>query len=82
MFHLRALDEINQVIGERTEIKYQDITNLKYCSSIFKEALRLFTPVVILDRITLDDMEIDGYKIPKTSLLGVIYSSESFVLGA
>ena len=74
MFHLRALDEINQVIGERTEIKYQDIANLKYCSSIFKEALRLFTPVVILDRITLDDMEIDGYKIPKTSFIGVIKS--------
>lgn len=72
MFHLRALDEINQVVGERTEIKYQDIANLKYCSSIFKEALRLFTPVVILDRITLDDMEIDGYKIPKTSFIGVI----------
>ena len=74
MFHLRALDEINQVVGERTEIKYQDIANLKYCSSIFKEALRLFTPVVILDRITLDDMEIDGYKIPKTSFIGVIKS--------
>jgi cytochrome P450 len=74
LFHLRALDEINQVIGERTEIKYQDIANLKYCSSIFKEALRLFTPVVILDRITLDDMEIDGYKIPKTSFIGVIKS--------
>jgi len=65
------------VLGERTEIKYQDIANLKYCSSIFKEALRLFTPVVILDRITLDDMEIDGYEIPKTSLIGVIYYIKS-----
>ncbi len=65
------------MLGERTEIKYQDIANLKYCSSIFKEALRLFTPVVILDRITLDDMEIDGYEIPKTSLIGVIYYIKS-----
>jgi sterol 14-demethylase len=68
------------VLGERTEIKYQDIANLKYCSSIFKEALRLFTPVVILDRITLDDMEIDGYKIPKTSLIGVIYYIKSKII--
>ncbi len=68
------------MLGERTEIKYQDIANLKYCSSIFKEALRLFTPVVILDRITLDDMEIDGYKIPKTSLIGVIYYIKSKII--
>lgn len=63
----KALEEINQVLGERTEISYQDIVNLKYCSCIFKESLRIYPPVVIVERVIKDEMDIEGYKIPKNT---------------
>ena len=59
------------MLGARTEINYQDIVNLKYCSCIFKEALRIYPPVVIVERIIKDDMDIEGYKIPKNTQIGV-----------
>ena len=37
----RAREEVDRVIGDKNEVTYQDINNLKYCSYIFKEALRL-----------------------------------------
>ncbi len=37
----RARDEVDRVIGNKSEVTYQDINNLKYCSYAFKEALRM-----------------------------------------
>ena len=41
---LKAREEIDRVLGERTEITYQDTVDLKYIRAIFKEALRLYPP--------------------------------------
>ena len=65
------MEENNQVLGERTEISYQDIVNLKYCSCIFKESLRIYPPVVIVERVIKDEMDIEGYKIPKNTQIAV-----------
>ena len=43
---IRAREEVDRVLGARTEITCQDVNELKYCSSIFKESLRLFPPCV------------------------------------
>jgi cholesterol 24-hydroxylase len=64
---LKAREEIDAVIGERTEITYQDAMNLKYCAAIFKESLRLYPPVGGLNRINTEEMDINGMKIPKGS---------------
>lgn len=67
----KAREEIDRVLGERSEVTYQDVNDLKYCSAIFKEALRLFPPVTILQRITNEEIEINGYKIPTDTPLSV-----------
>jgi cholesterol 24(S)-hydroxylase len=68
----KAREEVDRVLGERNEITYQDAVDLKYCSCIFKEALRLYPPAPVLDRFILDDLIINGYKIPKNSIFHVL----------
>jgi len=70
---IRAQEEINQVLGAKTYITYEHSTKLKYCSAIFKEALRLYPPGAVLFRSVTDDIEISSYKIPKNTT--VLFSS-------
>jgi cytochrome P450 len=68
----KAREEIDRVLGERTEVTFQDVNDLKYCSAIFKEALRLFPPAPQVNRRVPEDIEINGITIPKDSPLWVI----------
>lgn len=80
----KAREEIDRVLGERTEVTFQDVAELKYCSAIFKEALRLFPPAPQVNRRVPEEIDINGIKIPKDSPLWVItvnfffYSNELF----
>ena len=66
----RAREEIDRVLGSRTEITHQDISELKYCSGIFKEALRMYPPSPSVARESTEEIEISGFKIPaNTSLM-------------
>lgn len=67
----KARKEISEVLGERTEITYQDISKLKYCSCIFKEALRIHTPVVIISRSPTENMVINGVTIPNGTTISL-----------
>jgi cytochrome P450 len=66
-----VVEEVNRVLGKRSEITYQDITELKYCSAVFKEALRLWPPVPVTIRRAPCDVVIDGYHVPKHTLVHV-----------
>ena len=68
----KAREEIDRVLGERIDVTYQDITELKYCTALFKETLRLFPPVPHVGRKITDKMVVNGYEIPKNSTLIVI----------
>jgi len=70
---MKAREEIDSILGERTEISYQDAMDLKYCNAIFKESLRLYPPVPNLNRINTQDMNINGLNIPKGSFLLVFF---------
>lgn len=67
----RAREEIDQVLGERSEITYQDINELKYCSAIFKEVLRLYPPVGTLTRETNEEMIVNNVRIPSGTTIMV-----------
>ena len=67
----KAREEIDRVLGKRTNVTYQDFTELKYCAAIFKEALRLYPPAVNVSRQTVDVIEINGYEIPKKTFMAV-----------
>ncbi len=58
-------------MGNRPFITYQDAIDLKYCSSIFKETLRLYPPSPLQLRVNTDEMNISGYNIPVNSLISV-----------
>lgn len=60
----KAREEIDRVLGQRTEVTYQDVSELKYCMAIFKEALRLYPPAPSIGRQIKDDMTINGYHLP------------------
>lgn len=68
----QARDEIDRVLGERTELTYQDINDLKYCSAIFKEALRLYPPVSLIERTSNKIVTINKYEIPTNTHFMVI----------
>ena len=77
---MKAREEIDAILGERTEISYQDAMDLKYCTAIFKETLRLYPPVGSLNRINTEDMNVNGINIPKGSSLLVRIISKRILI--
>ncbi|MFN8371924.1 MAG: cytochrome P450 [Anaerolineae bacterium] len=62
--------EIDSVLGGRAPTM-ADIPNLKYSKMVLDEALRLYSPVAITAREAMADDVIDGYAIPKGSLVAL-----------
>lgn len=61
----RLHDELDAVLGGR-RATLKDLPNLKYTTMVIKEAMRLYPPAWVLNaRLVVEDVEIDGYKIPK-----------------
>jgi cytochrome P450 len=59
---------VDRVLGERAEITYQDIIELKYCAAVFKEALQLWPPIPFSTRVCDHEWEVDGYYIPTNTV--------------
>lgn len=76
----KAREEIDRVLGNRTELTFNDINELKYCLAIFKEALRLFPPIVNVIRENQEKFMIGGYEIPKKTFIVVSFSSSFFLI--
>ncbi|XP_027705110.1 cholesterol 24-hydroxylase [Vombatus ursinus] len=69
---LRA--EVNEVIGSKKIIEYQDLGRLQYLSQVLKEILRLYPPAFGTTRWLEKDTVVDGILIPGcTSLLFSTY---------
>ncbi|KAK7907122.1 hypothetical protein WMY93_015734 [Mugilogobius chulae] len=56
--------EVDEVIGVKTEISYEDLGNLTYLSQVLKETLRLYPTAPTTSRDVLEDIVIDGHHIP------------------
>jgi cholesterol 24(S)-hydroxylase len=69
----KAREEIDRVLGKRRTVTYQDFTELKYCSAIFKETLRLYPPAALLNRKSDRTFHIDGCEIPKETNIFVCF---------
>lgn len=64
--------ELDSVLGGRTPTP-EDLPNLPYTRMVLDEVLRLYAPVTMIARDTVQDDEIDGYAIPKGSLIVVMF---------
>ncbi|CAL1586033.1 unnamed protein product [Knipowitschia caucasica] len=56
--------EVDDVIGMKREISYEDLGHLTYLSQVLKETLRLYPPIVGTSRELAEDMLIDGIHVP------------------
>lgn len=61
----KAQNEVRGVLGERRVVLESDLHNLQYMKAIIKEVFRFHSPVpVLVPRESMEDVTIDGYKIP------------------
>uniref|UniRef100_A0A0D9VRW4 Cytochrome P450 n=1 Tax=Leersia perrieri TaxID=77586 RepID=A0A0D9VRW4_9ORYZ len=62
----KARDELDRVIGSKSEIEESDISQLNYLEAIVKETLRLHPPApLLLPRQAETTTEVGGYTVPK-----------------
>lgn len=59
----KLFQEIQDIFGSSTDLNYENLSKLKYMDMVLKEILRLFTPVPISARETIDELDI-GLKTP------------------
>nr|UOU03257.1 cytochrome P450 3049B1-1 [Brachionus rubens] len=70
-------DEIDLEIGSKTDLKYEDLTKLKYLSSVIKETLRKWSIIPAMSRRNDVPIKICGYEIP----VGTNIQVSSYVSG-
>ncbi|MEM7043171.1 MAG: cytochrome P450 [Pseudomonadota bacterium] len=64
----RLREETRQVLAGRPAT-FEDIPSLAFTRMVLDEAMRLYPPAWLIDRNAVEDDEIDGYQIPKGSLI-------------
>ncbi|XP_074985968.1 cholesterol 24-hydroxylase isoform X4 [Caretta caretta] len=61
--------EVDEVIGAKRDIDYEDLGKLEYLSQVLKESLRLYPPVSGTIRWTGKENVIEGIRIPANTTL-------------
>ncbi|MGB3759251.1 MAG: cytochrome P450, partial [Rivularia sp. (in: cyanobacteria)] len=56
-------DELKSVLGGRLPT-IEDLQQLQYANMVIKESMRLYPPVAIFGRETVEDYQLDDYEIP------------------
>uniref|UniRef100_A0A3P9MKA4 Cholesterol 24-hydroxylase n=1 Tax=Oryzias latipes TaxID=8090 RepID=A0A3P9MKA4_ORYLA len=69
--------EVEEVIGMKREINYEDLGKLVYLSQVLKETLRLYSTVPGTSRELAEEITIDGFRIP----VGTNLMFSSYVCG-
>jgi cytochrome P450 len=62
--YAKAKAEVQTVIGDR-KASFDDVMRMPYLANIINETMRLYPPAYAIPRISLEDDEILGYRIPK-----------------
>lgn len=60
----RLHEEAVEAFGGGEPLTYQDLYKFKYTHMVLEETMRLFPPVWILPRISLEEDEVGGYYVP------------------
>ena len=75
----RIREEVDRLLGNKSEIGYNDVNELKYTAAVFKESMRLYPPIPIFTRFTTDELQCGPYTLPKgTSIMVRVHSVLSF----
>ncbi|XP_053331286.1 cholesterol 24-hydroxylase-like isoform X2 [Spea bombifrons] len=73
----KAQAEVDNVIGSKRNIEYEDLANLQYLSQVLKEALRLYPTAPATSRAVRGELVIGGVRIPPN----VTVMLNSYVMG-
>ncbi|XP_018421747.1 PREDICTED: cholesterol 24-hydroxylase-like [Nanorana parkeri] len=66
----KAQDEVDEVLGSKRDLDYDDLGKLQYLSQVLKESLRMYPPAPGTSRALEEETVIGGVRIPaKTSLM-------------
>ncbi|XP_021342079.1 cholesterol 24-hydroxylase-like isoform X2 [Mizuhopecten yessoensis] len=68
----RLRDEIDQVVGEKTSVEFEDLGKLPYLDMVVQETLRRYPPSAATYRETNQNDVIDGFPIPKETSVCVV----------
>ncbi|KAK3738847.1 hypothetical protein QZH41_015061 [Actinostola sp. cb2023] len=69
----RILEEIEDVLGSRNFIEYEDLGKLEYLGMTLKEGLRKHPPISSTQRMLLQQHNIGGYEIPAMTPIHVSF---------
>ena len=73
-------EEVDEVVGKKSHISFEDVAKLEYMTLVWKETLRMYAIVPVSFRdIDRDDYKIQGYDIPRDSI--VMVSAFLFMIG-
>lgn len=64
----RVTQEVQSVLGDR-KATFDDVAKLEYTRRVIEETLRIYPPIWVFTRKNVEDLPIDGYKIPARSNL-------------
>jgi cytochrome P450 len=67
----KLINEIDSVIGTKSEISIEDLHDLKYTGGCIKEALRLWPPAPQLTRRCTKTIQTQNFAIPPGARLAV-----------
>ncbi|XP_075904536.1 cholesterol 24-hydroxylase-like [Nelusetta ayraudi] len=73
----KAKKEVDEVIGMKQEISYEDLSQLVYLSQVLKETLRIYPTASGTSRDVVEDIVINGIRVPK----GGIFIFSTYVTG-
>ena len=63
------------MIGQKSSIDFDDLGKLEYCSWVLKETLRLYPPSTMTFRELAKNHTVDGYNIPRGTVMVVSCSN-------
>ncbi len=61
-------EELQTVLNGRTP-QFEDLPQLRYTEMVFAESMRLYSPAWAIGRMSIEDHEVDGYRIPAQSIV-------------
>ncbi|KAK3084868.1 hypothetical protein FSP39_020492 [Pinctada imbricata] len=61
----KVYKEVQEVVGDRTDVQWEDLSRFKYMTIMIKEIMRLYPPVPVISRRLTRPMEFDGTVIPE-----------------
>ncbi|CAN6243929.1 unnamed protein product [Urochloa humidicola] len=65
----KAQQEIRQVFAGQKRVEEAALSGVRYLKAVIKETLRLHTPGPFIPRFCLDDKKVQGYDIPKDTIV-------------